>query len=128
MRKGTLLIILFILVSAGCALLGSKQIGAQSKGPTAFVTESCIEFDKCGICREHDPETGLVKKIFFDGKNKSVTGIEADLWICDGEITIKSDPKSPEGPECRQLIHTLELFGCTNPGFGCGGWACSFWP
>ncbi|PXF59581.1 MAG: hypothetical protein C4B58_03175 [Deltaproteobacteria bacterium] len=124
MCKVTLLIFSLILVFIGCALSCDKQIGT----PTTVVTKSFIDIDGDPIRREHDPETGLVvTSTFFDGKTY-VPGIEADLWICDGEITVKSDPESSEGRDCRQLISTLELFGRTNPGYSCGGWACFFWP
>lgn len=124
MCKGTLLVFSLILVFTGCAPLCAKQIGT----PTAVVTKSFIDIDGDSIRRDHDPETGLVvASTFFDGE-RYVPGIEADLWICDGEITVESDPESLEGRDCRQLISTLELFGRTNPDFSCGGWACSFWP
>jgi hypothetical protein len=124
MCKGTLLIFSLILVSIGCAIGCDKQIGT----PTVVVTKSFIDIDGDSILREHDPKTGLVvASTFLDG-NKYVPGIEADLWICDGEITVEDDPESSEGRDCRQLISTLELFGRTNPPYSCGGWACSFWP
>lgn len=132
MCKGTLLIFSLILVFTGCEPLCDKQIGTPTavvtKSFTAVVTKSFIDIDGDSIRREHDPETGLVvTSTFFDG-NKYVPGIEADLWICDGEITVESDPESSEGRDCRQLISTVELFGRTNPPYSCGGWACSFWP
>ena len=126
MRKKTLFIFLFILVSAGCATLGHKQIPMQSKGPTAVVTRSWVNGGI--ICREHDPETGLiVNSTFFDGA-KCVSGTSVDVWVCDGEITVDSDPESSQDPECRQRTLSSELFGWTNPPYNCGGWGCDFWP
>lgn len=126
MRKRTLLIIPLILVSVGCTLLGSKQINAQSEGPTAVVTKSCINGGI--ICREHDPETGLVvTSTFLDGK-EYVPGTDADLWICSGKILDTSNPERSKNLDCRQRIYSSELFGRTNPTYSCGNWPCSFWP
>ena len=124
MCRGTLLIFSLILVFTGCEPLCDKQIGT----PTAVVTKSFIDIDGDSIRRMHDSETGLVvASTFFDGE-KYVPGIEADLWICDGEITVESDPESPKAPECRQRISSSELFGRTNPPYICGNRPCSFWP
>ena len=114
MRKRTLLIILFILVSAGCALLNSKQIGAQSEVPVV-VTEFC--FEECNICIEYNPKTGLVEAIYFDGVKRTEKGFKSDInLIC------------AEGMGCREFVRSSEIIGCNNPSYGCGGWGCSFWP
>jgi len=113
MHTRTQLIILFILVSAGCAI-----------GPTAIVTESCIPGD--AICREHDPNTGLVTRTTYTAER--VEGIPTDHFeICNGKIDDKSIPESPK-TECRQVISSTDLYGEFNPYYNCGGWGCSFWP
>lgn len=135
MSKRGLLIILFVLVSAGCALLGSKQIGAQSDGVPAVVTESCIDIyiDECKreevdckICRKHDPKTGLVDSVYYKKGEKVFEGVKADGWICEKEITDDSDPRTRQ--DCREFMTSSELFGYGNPGYSSGGWGWSFWP
>ena len=128
MRNKNLLIIWFILVVAGFAFLGSPQIGAQSGGPTAVVTESCI--DEGIICRKHDP-TGLpVSSTFYNpATGEYEAGVEAHVWICNGVILVTQDPEfPPTGVECRLRTYSSELFGQTNPSYSCGYWPCSFWP
>ena len=114
MQKKTLLNIAFVLVFAGCALLGSKHVGAQSKLPV-FAKGSY--FKECNIYIVHDPETGLIGKIYFDGLKKSETGIKSDInFICAGEMG------------CREFESSSEFIAWKNPSYGCGGWGCSFWP
>ena len=111
MSKTIPLIILFIMVSFGCA-------------PTAVVTESCIGGD--AICREYDPKTGELKRTYF-GKERSAGYTVWTFLIYDGPLDDEGIPVR-QATEGRQVINMSESFGFYQPGYNCGGWGCSFWP
>lgn len=123
MKKKLRLLMTSILLSISFFLIGIFPVGAQSPGPTAVITESCIDQGK--ICRDHDPVSGLpTDSKFLNDSGEYVYGWIGDLWFVEGEITESDDPSDFTS---RQRV-SGEFFGYTNPLYSCGWWPCSFWP